>query len=87
MKTLIFTNHEYEAERIVKTDDSIVGYTDDIVVFKFSGISDFNGFVLADEQEFDEPPFSEIEQLKAQNLELRETLDFILTDLIPSLYE
>lgn len=33
------------------------------------------------------PPLTEMEQIKAQNLELRGTIDFILTDLIPSLFE
>ena len=89
MKKLLFNNNVYEAEVIIKTDNDIVGYSNNVVVFKFSGISDFSGFMLDDGQEFDEPAPSleeKILQLKQEKDQLAETLDMVLTDLIPTLF-
>jgi len=46
MKTITFAGELYEAERIVKTADSISGYVGTDEVFCFRGISDFSGFEL-----------------------------------------
>ena len=53
MKTLTVNNEEYQAERIVKTNASIIGYNGNTEVFAFRGISDFNQFQLAEGQEWD----------------------------------
>lgn len=53
MKTLIFNNEEYQAERIVKNDANIIGYNGNQEVFSFKGISDFSQFQLADGEVFD----------------------------------
>lgn len=53
MKTLTVNNEEYQAERIVKTNTSIIGYNGNTEVFGFRGISDFSKFQLAEGQEWD----------------------------------
>jgi hypothetical protein len=53
MKQLKYNNETYEAERIVKTSDSIIGYNGDNEVFSMRGISDFSGFELLDGAEWD----------------------------------
>lgn len=53
MKTLIFNNEEYQAERIVKTNTDIIGYNGNAEVFSFKGISDFSLFQLANGEVFD----------------------------------
>lgn len=53
MKVLKFGNSETEkiiAEKIVKTDTDIIGYTNNIEVFAFRGITDFRMFMVTDEQ-------------------------------------
>ncbi|GGH17377.1 hypothetical protein [Paenibacillus segetis] len=56
MKTLIFIGETYEAERIVKTANSITGYNGNDVIFAFRGISDFSGFEI--DGEWDDPELS-----------------------------
>lgn len=53
MKTLLVKGEIYEAERIVKTDTEIIGYTNGVVVFAFRGINDFSAFQLAEGQDWD----------------------------------
>ena len=53
MKTLIFNNEEYQAERIVKTNTDIIGYNGNAEVFSFKGVSDFSLFQLANGEVFD----------------------------------
>jgi hypothetical protein len=53
MKTLIFNNEEYQAERIVKTNTDIIGYNGNNEVFSFRGISDFSQFQLAEGELYD----------------------------------
>lgn len=53
MKTLFVNGETYEAERIVKTNTAITGYTNGIEVFVFRGINDFSAFQLAEGQEWD----------------------------------
>ena len=77
MKKLLFSNQEFEAECIVKTNDSIIGYNGDIIAFKFSGISDFSGFTLEENQEFNlaEPTDKErIEQLENMLIMMMEVM-------------
>lgn len=77
IKTVNYNGEEFEAKRIVKTSDSIIGYNGDIVVFKFSGVTDFSGFTLAEGQEFDlaEPTDKErIEQLENMLIMMMEVM-------------
>lgn len=57
MKTLLTGKKEdyqsYEAERIVLTDNNIIGYNGNTEIFAFSGISDFSQFQLAEGETFD----------------------------------
>lgn len=63
MKKLIVDNKEFKAERIVKTVDSIIGYTAAEMVFVFRGVSDFSGFTLGEGQEFDVPALTDKERI------------------------
>lgn len=78
MKTLVFNNAEFQAERIIKTSDSIIGYSDNSEVFAFRGISDFSLLKVLDENNvetsFDNQLLTLEEQLAekdAQMLELK----------------
>jgi|LFRM01.1.fsa_nt_gb hypothetical protein len=53
MKTLFVRGDEYQAEKIVKTNTSIVGYVGKLEIFAFRGIKDFSQFQLAEGQEWD----------------------------------
>ncbi|WP_340014643.1 hypothetical protein [Paenibacillus sp. FSL K6-1318] len=53
MKNLTAFGVTFEAQRIVKTSDSIIGYSDQTEVFAFRGISDFTGYEI--EGEYDDP--------------------------------
>lgn len=54
MKTLIFEDEKFEAEKIIKTDNSIIGKNiDNKEVFSFKGINDFSLFTLEEGQEYD----------------------------------
>lgn len=53
MKRLFVNSEVYEAERIVKTKDSVIGYNGNIMVFAFRGIKDWSQYQLADGQEWD----------------------------------
>lgn len=53
MKQLTFNGEIYEAERIVKQADSIIGYNGNDEVFSFKGISDFSQFQLGLGQVYD----------------------------------
>ena len=64
MKILKFLEVEYQAEKIVKHDDYIKGYINDIEVFSFEGISDFSHYQLLDNQEFDQKDLSDKERIK-----------------------
>lgn len=74
MKTLTVNGREFEAERIVKTNDNIIGYNGDNVVFKFSGISDFSGFELEEGQDFDAAAPTDKERIA----ELEQIINMIL---------
>lgn len=65
MKQLKFMDETYEAERIVKTSDSIIGYIGDNEVFSMRGISDFSGFELLDGAEWDMPTPTQIDEVKS----------------------
>lgn len=50
MKKLLFLNEEYQAEQIIKTEDSIVGKDKKgNEVFAFKGIKNFSVFTLKDD--------------------------------------
>jgi hypothetical protein len=53
MKTLIINGETYQAERIIKTNTSIVGYNHESEVFAFRGIQDFSQFQLEEGQAWD----------------------------------
>lgn len=73
MKTLNFNDNQYTAERIVKTLDSIIGYTNNQETFTFKGISDFSGFILNEGEEWDEVPKTALDILQ-------ETIDKLVLD-------
>lgn len=66
MKKLYFADQTYQAEEIVKTKDSIVGYVNGDEVFSFRGISDFTQFTLEDGQVFDKPKLTDVENLRLE---------------------
>lgn len=70
MKTLNFNEQQFQAECIVKTPDSIIGYTNNQEVFSLRGISDLSGFSLAEGEEWDEMPKTAEELLQEQLVEL-----------------
>ncbi|MFC0652196.1 hypothetical protein ACFFF5_10855, partial [Lederbergia wuyishanensis] len=70
-KNLIAYGEVFEAEKIVKSDTSIIGYIGNSEVFAFRGITDFSSFKLIDGQEFD---IDEISQLKISQAEQFETI-------------
>lgn len=82
MKTLLFNGETFEAEKIIKTDTSIIGYNDETEVFAFRGISDFNLFELQD-GEYDA---DRIEQLESENSRLK-AADLDNKEAIATLYE
>lgn len=53
MKSVKFNGEIFKSERICKGSNYIVGYTGDIEVFSFTGISDFSLFQLLDGAEYD----------------------------------
>lgn len=66
MKTLYFTGMEFQAEEIVKTKDSIIGYVNGDEVFSFRGISDFSQFTLDEGQVFDKHKLTDVEILRLE---------------------
>ncbi|WP_419890730.1 hypothetical protein [Paenibacillus xylanexedens] len=67
MRTLTALGEQFEAKRIVKTVDSIIGYSDQTEVFAFRGVSDFSTFEI--DGEYDEPTpdiSQEVDLLKQQ---------------------
>ena len=79
MKTLVFNGQKFEAVRIIKSTDTIVGK--DIngnELFVFRGISDFSGFTLDEGQLFDieEPIEQEVlnSQLLKENADMKAQL-------------
>lgn len=60
MKRLYFLNEIYEAEKIIKKGDSIIGYNGDSEDFTFKGITNWSLFSI--EGGFDPDPEQEKEQ-------------------------
>lgn len=80
MKTLNFNGEKHQAEKIVKSSDSIIGYTSGVEVFSFRGISNFYGFELDEGQEFDKPEQSELEKLRVEMARSNtQMMEFIIT--------
>ncbi|MNH83812.1 hypothetical protein D3C73_362160 [compost metagenome] len=69
MRALNFNGQKYEAEKIVKYSDSIVGYSAGTEVFAFRGVSDFSLFSISGS--YDDPPADSIEGLKLENTQLK----------------
>lgn len=76
MKKIKFLDSEYQAEKIVKHDDYIKGYINDVEVFSFEGISDFSHYRLLDNQVYDQKELSDKERIKQ--------LESIVTQLLES---
>lgn len=74
MKKLEFLGEFYEAERIVKEDNSITGYIDNLKVFSFQGITDFSLFKF-DDEDFD---LDENSLLKERLKSAEEALMFLM---------
>jgi len=53
MKILNFSGETYQAEKIVKTQNSIIGYNNNQEIFAFRDINDFSAFQLSEGQEWD----------------------------------
>lgn len=75
MKTIIFNGEEWQAEKIIKSADSIIGKNDSKEVFSFRGINDFSLFSLEEGHDWD---VDELTQIKQQLEVTQEALDFIL---------
>lgn len=74
MKNLFFNGELYEAERIVKTADSITGYdATGNQLFAFRGIADFTGFTLGAGEEWD-ADISDRARIKAMEMALLDVL-------------
>lgn len=72
MKQLYYNDTIYEAERIVKTSESIFCYIGEVEAHSFKGISDFSGYELLDGAEWDTPiQEPTIEELQAENTALK----------------
>ena len=69
MKTLTAFGDTLEAEKIVKTETSILGYVQGKEVFSFQGIRDFTKFTLSDGEEWDEAELQVTEQLDERQTE------------------
>lgn len=50
MKKVIIDGKQFEAEIVIKTDTDIIGYTRDVEVFAFRGITDFSQFQFPEGQ-------------------------------------
>ena len=55
MKILYVGDEIYKAEKIIKSDKTIIGYIGNVETFSFRGIKDFTQFKLKDGQEWDIP--------------------------------
>jgi hypothetical protein len=74
MKTLIFSDEQFDAERIVKTADSITGYdATGNQLFAFRGITDFTGFTLGAGEEWD-ADISDTARIEAMEMALLDVL-------------
>lgn len=72
MKQLKFFDEVYNAERIIKTADSIAGYIGDTEVFAMRGVSDFTDYELVDGAEWDLSNESSIlSELQEENTSLK----------------
>ena len=70
MKTLLVADKEFKAEKIVKTDNEIIGYNGNSEVFAFRGIQDFSLFTLKD-AEYD---LQESDELKKMIADLQQQI-------------
>ena len=78
MKTLVFNNQEFEADKIIKNSDSIIGKDiDDNEIFSFKGIKDFSLFTLKDGEEFDIEE-SLIDKLILDNIKMQTQIDNLI---------
>ena len=72
MKRLKFLDDIFSAEVIVKLSNSIIGYNGELEVFAMRGITDFSGYELLDEADWDiSVQANSIEQLQKENLTLK----------------
>lgn len=74
MKTLTTPlGEDYQAERITKGTDFIIGYNGDMEVFRCTGISDFAGYSISDGT-WDDPKMT-LDQILANQEQARKILD------------
>ena len=89
MKKLIFLGEEYIADKIIKNlnEQTIIGYTNNVEVFSFRGINDFNLLNLKDDAEYDVEDNTEktllkqIADLKVENMKKDTTINNTLKAL------
>lgn len=76
MKKINALGKVYQAERIVKTSDSITGYNGNTPVWTFRGIKDWSQFQLEEGQEWDLP-----QQLQ-QDLVIAEAYESLYNEIL-----
>ncbi|PKH09868.1 hypothetical protein [Planomicrobium sp. MB-3u-38] len=79
MKTLKVADKVYEAEKIIKTETDIIGYTNGHEIFKFSGVRNMDVFILANGAEWDQQALSEREELEIYKRRLDEMENALLS--------
>lgn len=79
MKTLRVAGEVYEAEKIIKTETDVIGYTNGHEVFKFGGIRNMDAYSLADGAEWDQKELTEKEELEIYKKRLDETENALLS--------
>lgn len=78
MKILIFNNEEYQADKIIKNKNNIIGKDlDGKEVFRFNGISDFSLFKLEDGADFDTEE-NLVDKLILDNINMQMQIDSLI---------
>lgn len=78
MKKLVFNGEEYQAEKIIKGTDYIIGKDiNDKELFSFNGVSDFSLFTLKDNAEFDIEE-NLIDKLILDNISMQMQIDSLI---------
>lgn len=77
MKTLLAFGERLSADKIVKTADAIVGYSDGREVFAFRGVRDFARFSLEDDAEWDLAELLDVRQTETEGAVLS-LMDFMM---------
>lgn len=67
---LTYSNIRHEADKVLKTEDSIIGYIGDKEVFSFRGVKNFDSFSL--EGGFYSEVLTDKERIRQLEIELNE---------------